>query len=119
MVRSPKVVLAMNRPSLDKFEPMLKAKGLLFINSSLIDRKAERNDLDVVYVRANEVAFECGSPKAANMVALGALVGKTGMVGVESVKAAIAATFEGKEKIIQLNYKALERGVAIGKGEAQ
>jgi Pyruvate/2-oxoacid:ferredoxin oxidoreductase gamma subunit len=41
------------------------------------------------------------------------------MVGVESVKAAIAATCEGKEKIIQLNYKALERGIAIGKGEAQ
>jgi 2-oxoglutarate ferredoxin oxidoreductase subunit gamma len=119
VVKSPNIMIALNRPSLDKFEPSVRPEGILLINSSLIDRKAERKDVDVLYVRANEVAIECGSPKAANMVALGALVGKTGMVGVESVKAAIAKTFEGKEKIIQLNYKALERGVAIGKGEAQ
>jgi len=116
VVRSPKVVIAMNRPSLDKFEPMLKAKGLLFINSSLIDRKAERGDVEAIYVPANEVAIECGSPKAANMVILGALVGKTDLVRLDFVKSTIEDTFAGKDKIIQLNFKALERGYALGKG---
>lgn len=116
VVRSPKVVIAMNRPSLDKFEPMLKPKGLLFINSSLIDRKAQRGDVETVYVPANEVAIECGSPKAANMVILGALVGKTDLVRLDYVKSTIEDTFAGKDKIIQLNFKALERGYALGKG---
>jgi len=116
VVRSPKVVIAMNRPSLDKFEPMIRKDGLLLINSSLIDRKAERKDLDVLYIPANQIAIECGSPKAANMVALGALAGKTDMVTIESLKATIDETFAGKDKIIQLNYKALDRGYALGKG---
>jgi 2-oxoglutarate ferredoxin oxidoreductase subunit gamma len=116
VVRSPKVVIAMNRPSLDKFEPMLKPKGLLFINSSLIDRKAERSDVDTIYVPANDIAIECGSPKAANMVVLGALVGKTDLVRMDFVKSTIEDTFAGKDKIIQLNFKALERGYALGKG---
>jgi len=116
VVRSPKVVIAMNRPSLDKFEPMLKPKGLLFINSSLIDRKAQRDDVETIYVPANEVAIACGSPKAANMVILGALVGRTGMVTLDGLKATINDTFAGKDKIIQLNYLALEKGYAIGKG---
>ena len=117
--KSPHGLIALNLPSLDKFEPAVRPGGLIVVNTSLINRLPRRSDLTVVAVPANEIAIECGNAKAANMVALGALVGKTGMVGLESVKAAIAATFEGKEKIIQLNYKALERGIAIGKGEAQ
>ncbi len=116
VVRSPKVVIAMNRPSLDKFEPMVKPKGLLFINSSLIDRKAERRDVEALYIPANDVAIECGSPKAANMVVLGALVGKTDLVRLDFVKSTVEETFAGKDKIIQLNFKALEKGYALGKG---
>lgn len=117
VVKSPDILIVLNRPSLDKFEPFVKKNGLLIINSSLIDRKSERDDIDVLYVPANDVAIKCGSPKAANMVALGALVGKTGILKIESLEETIKETFSEKEKIVNLNLKALKEGLKIGKGE--
>ena len=54
-------VIVMNRPSLDKYESAVKTGGLLIINSSLIDQKSTREDIDVVYVPANELAEELGT----------------------------------------------------------
>ena len=56
-------VVAMNRPSLDKFESHVKPGGVLVINSSIIDRKAERDDIQVVYCDANGIAESVGNPK--------------------------------------------------------
>lgn len=117
VVKSPDILIVLNRPSLDKFEPFVKKNGLLIINSSLIDRKSEREDIDVLYVPANDVAMKCGSPKAANMVALGALIGKTELLKIESLEETIRETFSEKEKIVNLNLKALKEGLKIGKGE--
>lgn len=117
VVKSPDILMVLNRPSLDKFEPFVKKNGLLIINSSLIDRKSERNDIDVLYVPANDIAIKCGSPKAANMVALGALIGKTDLLKIESVEETIKETFSEKEKIVNLNLKALKEGLKVGKGE--
>jgi 2-oxoglutarate ferredoxin oxidoreductase subunit gamma len=72
VIRSPRAVVAMNLPSLEKFEPDLREGGLLLINSSLISRGPERDDVTVVEVPANEIATELGNPRGANMVALGA-----------------------------------------------
>jgi 2-oxoglutarate ferredoxin oxidoreductase subunit gamma len=71
------VVIAMNRPSLDKFESHVKPGGTLVINSSIIDRKAERTDINVVYCDANKIAEEVGNPKGANVAILGALLQKS------------------------------------------
>lgn len=117
VIKSPNILIVLNRPSLDKFEPFVKKDGLLIINSSLIDKKAERNDIEVLYVPANDLALKCGSPKAANMVALGALIGKTNLLKVESIKETIKDTFSEKEKLINLNLKAFEEGIKVGKGE--
>ena len=67
-------VVAMNRPSLDKFESHVKPGGVLVINSSIIDRKAERDDIQVVYCDANGIAESVGNPKGANVAILGALM---------------------------------------------
>lgn len=56
-------VVAMNRPSLDKFESHVKPGGVLVINSSIIDRKAERDDIQVVYCDANGIAESVGNPE--------------------------------------------------------
>ncbi|MEJ5165826.1 MAG: 2-oxoacid:acceptor oxidoreductase family protein [Thermoanaerobaculia bacterium] len=117
VVKSPDILVVLNRPSLDKFEPYVKKNGLLIVNSSLIDRKSERDDIDVLYVPANDVAIKCGSPKAANMVALGALIGKTELLKIESLEETIKETFSEKEKIVNLNLKALQEGLKIGKGK--
>ena len=77
-------VVAMNRPSLDKFESHVKPGGVLVINSSIIDRKAERDDIQVVYCDANGIAESVGNPKGANVAILGALM-ETAPVGSNEI----------------------------------
>ena len=98
------VVVAMNRPSLDKFEAHVKPGGVLVINSSLIDRKAERNDIQVVYCDANRIAEEVGNPK-------GALLAKAPVVDDEKMSEAIRIELgERKAKFLPGNMKALQAG---------
>lgn len=109
-------VIVMNRPSLDKYESYVKKGGLLIINSTLIDKKAERNDIEVLYVPANDLAEQAGSVKAANMVVLGTYLQKTKVVSERSVIAALEKIMgEKKSKLIPLNEKALELGAACAK----
>ena len=105
------VVVAMNRPSLDKFESHVKPGGTLVINSSLIDRKAERDDIDVVYCDATRIAEEVGNPKGANVAILGALLAKAPVVDDEKMSEAIRIELgERKAKFLPGNMKALQAG---------
>ncbi|MBO5122032.1 MAG: 2-oxoacid:acceptor oxidoreductase family protein [Oscillospiraceae bacterium] len=107
------VVVAMNRPSLDKFEPCVKPGGVLVINSSIIDRKAERDDIQVVYCDANGIAEAVGNPKGANVAILGAVMGKVDVTSVESMTEAIRIELgEKKLRFLEGNMKALEAGMA-------
>lgn len=117
VIQSPRAVLAMNLPSLDKFEGNLRPGGVLLINSSLIERSTERDDVTVIEVPANEVANELGNPRGANMVALGAYLGATGAVTVEEVEKVVRETFAAKPKVIDVNIEALHRGFEIGSGQ--
>ncbi|RKD30007.1 2-oxoacid:acceptor oxidoreductase family protein [Thermohalobacter berrensis] len=108
--------IVMNRPSLDKFESEIVQGGNLLINSSLIDRKAEREDINVYYIPANDIAVELGNGKVANMVMLGAYLELTKAVKVESVVEALKKVFgERKAHLIPLNEKALQRGAEMVK----
>ena len=107
------VVVAMNRPSLDKFESHVKPGGTLVINSSLIDRKAERDDIQVVYCDATRIAEEVGNPKGANVAILGAMLQKAPVVSDELMSEAIRIELgERKAKFLPGNMKALEAGKA-------
>jgi 2-oxoglutarate ferredoxin oxidoreductase subunit gamma len=125
VIQSPRAVLAMNLPSLDKFEPNLRKGGLLLVNTSLINRDAGRDDVNVLKVPANEIANELGNPRGANMVALGAYIGATDAVSLEEIEGVIRETFASKTKVIDVNIEALHRGFELGKsqrkasGEAQ
>lgn len=123
VVQHPHALLAMNLPSLDKFEPMLKPGGVLLINSSLIRREAARTDVKVVKVPATDIANELANPRGANMVALGAYLGATHTVTLPAVEDLVRETFAGKEKVIEANLAALQRGFEIGEqlanGEGQ
>ena len=114
VIRSPRAVVAMNLPSLEKFEPDVREGGLLLINSSLINRSAERDDLTVIEIPANEVASELGNPRGANMVALGAYLGATDAVPVDSVIEVVRETFAAKPAVIDVNIEALRRGYELG-----
>jgi len=112
IVDEPSDLIAMNRPSLDKFEPTVASGGAVVINTSLIERKTAREDLNAQYLRLNDVANEAGSMRAVNMVALGAYLKATGVVPLEVVKSTMAEMLEasGKGKFVPLNEKALEAG---------
>lgn len=103
--------IVMNKPSLDKFEDDVVEGGNLFINSSLIDRKSERKDINAYYIPANELADELGNSKVANMIMLGAYVELTKVVKFESILEAFKKVFgERKAHLIPLNKQALEKG---------
>ncbi len=114
VIRSPRAVVAMNLPSLDKFENDVRPGGLLLINSSLINRKSTRDDLTVIEVPANEIANELGNRRGANMVALGAYLGATDAVSVEGIVEVIRETFAAKPGVVDINITALNRGHEIG-----
>ncbi len=109
-------VIAMNKPSLDKFEKDVIPGGLLLINSSLIDTKAKRNDIDVYYIPANDIASEIGTDKIANMVMLGAYLKATAAAKEETVMEYIEEVFAGKKaSVIPLNKEALKKGAEFVK----
>jgi 2-oxoglutarate ferredoxin oxidoreductase subunit gamma len=111
VVAAPDIVLIMNEPSLLKFEPMLKAKGLLFFNRTLIKSKPERTDIEVIAIDANAIAEELGTGRIANMVMLGSLVKKTGLLKLETLYKAQRKRFgRATEDQLKLNEKALEKG---------
>lgn len=118
-VGSPVVVeastaIVLNKPSLDKFESAVVPGGKLFINSSLIDRKSTRDDIDVYYVPATEIANELGNPRVANMVMLGAYLEVSNTVEVESILEAFGKVFgESKAHLLPLNKEALEKGMDV------
>ena len=104
------VLITMNGPSLDKFESMLVPGGDLFINSSIIEQKATRDDINVHYVDCQYLAeHEVGNAKTQNMVMLGAAVA-TGLLpfSLEEIEETMKATV--KPQFAELNSKALRYG---------
>ncbi len=116
VVINPTSAIVMNRPSLDKFEPAIVEGGKLFINSSLIDRKSTRDDIEVYYVPANEIANELGNMRVANMVMLGAYVEASKTVSLDSILEGFTKVFgENKAHLLPINKQALEKGAEIVK----
>ena len=115
IIRDPKHLVAMNRPSLEKFAPRVKAGGVVLINSSLIDIPSGRDDVVEVNIPVVDIAKEIGSVKAANIIALAAFVAKTELVSIECLRKCIEHEFESKPKLIPLNMTAIERGVSFVK----
>jgi 2-oxoglutarate ferredoxin oxidoreductase subunit gamma len=100
-------VIAMNLPSILKFEPTLKPGGILLMNKSLIHQSAQRSDITVYEIPANELAGELGNPLVANMIMLGAFVRTTGIVSSDDVEKVIHNVFDVKKaELVDLNIKA-------------
>ncbi|MDR2600176.1 MAG: 2-oxoacid:acceptor oxidoreductase family protein [Oscillospiraceae bacterium] len=100
-------VLAMNLPSMLKFEPTLKPGGVLLLNKSLIHQAAKRDDITKYEIAANEMASELGNTVVANMIMLGAFVRTTGIVKEESIIQVIHNVFDQKKaELADLNIKA-------------
>ena len=111
VVAHPNVLVTMNRPSLEKFEAKMQAGGHLFINKTLIEIPHTRQDITAAYIEMTAMAGELGNPRLANIVALGGLVGRLGLVSREGVVAALTKELSGKKAaLLDLNLKALDLG---------
>ncbi|MGI6343880.1 MAG: 2-oxoacid:acceptor oxidoreductase family protein [Bacillota bacterium] len=114
LVTTPEIVVAMNLPSLDKFEDSVRPGGVLVYNSSLIQRRPRRDDITIVAVPGNEIAMELGNDRVANMVVLGALLAQTGVVSTEAVHQALRKALpERRHNLLPLNERALQRGAEV------
>ncbi len=113
VVLNPTELIAMNKPSLLKFEREVLPGGVILVNSSIVELKVSRTDLRAFYVPCIEIANELGNPKVANMAMLGAYLAATGAVKVETVHEMLAHIFSGpKAKLIGINIEAMARGAA-------
>ncbi len=112
LVSIPTVLIAMNNPSLDKFEAEVDPAGLIIYDSSLIDHAPTRTDVESLAIPATEIADQIGSAKSANMVALGALIGKTNLLDKDAVIDAMRAKTK-KAELLEINVKAIEAGYAF------
>ena len=110
-VRYPAAVVAMNLPSLDKYEPLVKEGGHLIVNSSMVDRPVSRKEIHSVMVPGNEIAERLGDKKMTNMVLLGALLANVPLLPLEAVEKSLREHLPEKHhRLLPLNYQALREG---------
>lgn len=118
VVSVPTVLIAMNLPSLDRFEGEVAAGGLIIYDSSLIERGVQRSDVEVLALPATKMADELGNTRVANMVTLGAYVGFTAILSKEQVLATLPETVKRKE-LLAINTKAVQAGFEYAQGMAK
>ena len=107
---SPEFVVAMNQPSMVRFQHQLQSGGVFFLNSSLIDAEMTRGDIEIVKLPANTIAEQMGSSRSANVVMLGAFIKKSNLVKLDTLFEVLKETFRKKEKLVAINKEALLAG---------
>jgi 2-oxoglutarate ferredoxin oxidoreductase subunit gamma len=113
LVSMPSYVLAFNNPSVEKYEPLVAANGLLVYNASLTSHILSRKDIRTVAIRASDIAAELGNAKLLNMVMLGALLQLSQVLPSDAVDVALGAHMSTRRpELLALNKQALRRGMA-------
>ncbi len=104
-------VVALNQPSLDKFQDAVKPGGTLIYDSTNIIEPPTRTDIDVVPIPASEAAVKLNNTKIMNMIVLGAFLAKRNTLPIDSILAALRKVLpERHHHLIPLNEKALQTG---------
>jgi 2-oxoglutarate ferredoxin oxidoreductase subunit gamma len=111
LVRHPDVVLALNLPSVDKYEKLVPDKGVLIANSSLFNREIERKGIKSLLIPANEMAEKIGLSRLANMVMVGALAAAKPILPLDALKKALQEHIpERHQKTLPQNFTAMDKG---------
>ena len=113
IVSNPDVLIAMNLPSLDKYESEVVSGGYIFADSSLIERKVTRDDVNVYYIPATRLASENGTPTLANMIILGKLLSVFGEDSEDELRRALGKVISAKRAdMLEVNLKAMQLGAS-------
>ncbi len=111
IVSNPDILIAMNLPSLDKFEKDAVPGAKIFVDCSLIDRKVERDDVEAYYIPATKMASDEGLKGLANMIMIGYMIKKADVMPYENVAKVMAKVVPAKKQnLLDLNIKAVELG---------
>ena len=108
---SPDYAVVLNKPSMVKYQKLLKIGGIMLINSSMVDGEPERDDIEVIKVPANKIALELGNERAINMIMLGAFAVRTGVTSLESLIGGMSEVLKSKKAgLVELNRIGMEKG---------
>ncbi len=108
---SPDYAVVLNKPSMVKYQKLLKKGGIMLINSSMVDGEPERDDIEVIKIPANKIALELGNERAVNMIMLGAFAARTGVTSIESLIGGMSEVLKSKKAgLVELNRIGMEKG---------
>ena len=111
IITEPNMLIAMNKPSLDKFENAVVSGGTIIVDSSLIDRKITRDDVNVFYIPATQMALEMNAAKMANMIILGKLIKETDIMTYDELMAGLKKCVPPtKADLVEFNIKVIDAG---------
>ena len=111
IVSKPDVLIAMNLPSLDKYEDAVVSGGTILVDSTLIERKVRREDVRVFYVPSTALAQQIGAPTLANMIMVGKFIRETGAVSYENLEDALKKVVSARHQdLFDINLKAVQCG---------
>ena len=111
IVTDPDVLIAMNLPSLEKYEDAVVPGGQIYVDSTLIAKKVERSDVQVFYIPATKMANDAGVPTLANMVMMGCVLKNNPELTFDGTAETMAKLVPAKKaNLVELNMKALEAG---------
>jgi len=111
IVDTPDVLVVMNAPSFDKYEPSCVKGAKVFVDSSLIDRKSQRDDIKTFYIPATRLADENNLAGLANMIITGKVIRETGVLPYEIIEQTMKKTVpERKKDLFASNIRAIDIG---------
>lgn len=111
LVLNPKAVIALNLPSLEKYEPLVQPGGVLVANASLVNRGSLRDDIESVFIPANEMAEAIGNKRLINMITLGALLQKLPILTIKAMERALEEHLpERHRRLLAENIQAINQG---------
>jgi len=111
IVSNPDVLIAMNLPSLDKYEDSVVPGGTIYVDSTLVERKVRRTDVTVHYIPATRLASDNGTPTLANMIIVGKILSDRGEMEGDSILAALKKVVSARHAdMLEYNLSAMKIG---------
>jgi len=119
IVSYPDVLVALNQPSVDKFGPSVRKGGVVIINTNMCPHGCKRDDVEIVAAPMVDIAKEIGNLMVLNMLAIGIVIGKTGIIKYETMEADLNDFLKAKNPdLLAKNLEAIKRGMEIGKSQS-
>jgi len=117
IVSYPDILVALNQPSLDKFGPSVRPGGLIILDAGMCPHGIKRDDVKIVSNPLTDIAKEIGSLRVLNMLAIGVVIGCTGIIQYDTIEHDLTEFLKAKNPdLLDQNLKAVRRGIQIGQG---